>query len=130
MKFEAGMAAVVTGGASGLGRASAQALADHGLKVAIFDINEEDGKAHADALGGTFHHVNIMDEQSVEDGFAAARAANGQERVTVHCAMASRRGKTIANHRTTDPDQKKQSFLPWRSVRAHPGSHWCHLYQS
>lgn len=95
MKLEHGMAAVVTGGASGLGKASAQALADAGLKVAIFDINDEDGKAHAEAIGGTFHHVDIMDEQSVEEGFAAARAANGQERVTVHCAMASRRGKTI-----------------------------------
>lgn len=95
MKLEAGMAAVVTGGASGLGRASAQALADAGLKVAIFDINDADGEAHAGAIGGTFHHVDIMDEQSVEAGFAAARAANGQERVTVHCAMASRRGKTI-----------------------------------
>jgi len=95
MKLESGMAAVVTGGASGLGRASAQALADQGLKVAIFDINDEDGEAHATAIGGTFHHVDIMDEQSVEDGFAAAREANGQERVTVHCAMASRRGKTL-----------------------------------
>jgi len=95
MKLESGMAAVVTGGASGLGRASAQALADQGLKVAIFDINDEDGEAHAKAIGGTFHRVDIMDEQSVEDGFAAAREANGQERVTVHCAMASRRGKTL-----------------------------------
>lgn len=103
MKLEAGMAAVVTGGASGLGRASAQALADAGLKVAIFDINDEAGTAHAAAIGGTFHHVDIMDEQSVVDGFAAARITHGQERVTVHCAMASRRGKTLAwdkeNHR-------------------------------
>lgn len=95
MKLEAGMAAIVTGGASGLGQASAAALADQGLKVAIFDINEEEGEKHAAAIGGTFHHVNIMDEQSVVDGFAAARSANGQERVTVHCAMASKRGKTI-----------------------------------
>ena len=95
MKLKAGMAAVVTGGASGLGRASAQALADAGLKVAIFDINDEDGEAHAEAIGGTFHHVDILDEQSVVDGFEAARAAHGQERVTVHCAMASARGKTI-----------------------------------
>lgn len=95
MKLEPGMAAVVTGGASGLGRASAKALADAGLKVAIFDINDAEGAAHAEAIGGTFHHVDIMDEQSVEDGFAAAREANGQERVTVHCAMASRRGKTV-----------------------------------
>ncbi|QFT78828.1 SDR family oxidoreductase [Erythrobacter sp. THAF29] len=95
MKLEQGMAAVVTGGASGLGRASAKALADLGLKVAIFDINDEAGTEHAEAIGGTFHHVDIMDEESVEQGFAAARAANGQERVTVHCAMASKRGKTL-----------------------------------
>ena len=63
MKFESGMAAVVTGGASGLGRASAQALADAGLKVAIFDINDEEGQAHANAIGETFHHVDIMDEK-------------------------------------------------------------------
>jgi len=101
MKLEKGLAAVVTGGASGLGLASAQALAAEGFKVAIFDINDEDGEAHAKAIGGTFHHVDIMDEQSVLDGFKAARTANGQERVTVHCAMASRRGKTIGWDKST-----------------------------
>lgn len=95
MELKDGMAAVVTGGASGLGRASAQALADSGLKVAIFDIDEEAGAEHAQAIGGTFHHVDIMDEASVEKGFASARSINGQERVTVHCAMASKRGKTL-----------------------------------
>ncbi len=95
MKLTPGMAAVVTGGASGLGKASATALAEAGLKVAIFDINDEAGAAHAAAIGGTFHHVDIMNEASVEAGFAAARAAHGQERVTLHCAMASRRGKTL-----------------------------------
>ena len=95
MELTAGMAAVVTGGASGLGKASAAALAKAGLKVAIFDVNEADGETHAAAIGGSFHRVDITSEQSVEDGFAAARAANGQERVTVHCAMTSRRGKTL-----------------------------------
>ena len=95
MELTAGMAAVVTGGASGLGQASAAALAGAGLKVAIFDVNEEAGEAHAEAIGGSFHRVDITSEQSVEDGLAAARAANGQERVTVHCAMTSRRGKTL-----------------------------------
>jgi len=89
------MAAVVTGGASGLGKASAQALADAGLKVTIFDVNDEAGEAHAKAIGGTFAHVDITDEQAVVDGFAKARSAHGQERVTVHCAMTSRRGKTL-----------------------------------
>ncbi len=95
MRLVEGMAAVVTGGASGLGRASASALAEAGLKVAIFDVNQEAGAEHAAAIGGSFHYVDITDEQSVVEGFAAARAANGQERVTVHCAMTSRRGKTL-----------------------------------
>ena len=95
MKLTEGMAAVVTGGASGLGKASAKALADLGLKVTIFDINEEAGEQHAAAIAGTFARVDITDEQSVVDGFAKARKAHGQERVTVHCAMTSRRGKTL-----------------------------------
>ena len=95
MELTEGMAAVVTGGASGLGKASAIALAQAGLKVAIFDLNREAGEAHAREIGGTFHHVDITDEDSVVAGFEAARAAHGQERVTVHCAMASRRGKTL-----------------------------------
>ena len=95
MKLTEGMAAVVTGGASGLGKASATALAEVGLKVAIFDVNHEAGEEHARAIGGSFHHVDITDEDSVVAGFAAAREVHGQERVTVHCAMASRRGKTL-----------------------------------
>lgn len=95
MKIGSELAAVVTGGASGLGQASARALAAAGCKVAIFDINDEAGEATAAEIGGTFHHVDIMSEESVEAGFAAARAGHGQERLTVHCAMASRRGKTV-----------------------------------
>lgn len=95
MQFDSGMAAVVTGGASGLGRASAQALADAGFKVAIFDVNAEAGEDHAKAIGGIFCHVDITSEESVVAGFEKARSAHGQERVTVHCAMTSRRGKTI-----------------------------------
>ena len=91
----AGKVAIVTGGASGMGQIIARRLASRGARVAIFDVNDEAGEAHAAAIGGTFHHVDIMDEDSVETGFAAARAANGQERVTVHCAMASKRGKTL-----------------------------------
>ncbi|MBQ94924.1 MAG: 3-hydroxy-2-methylbutyryl-CoA dehydrogenase, partial [Actinobacteria bacterium] len=95
MELTHGMAAVVTGGASGLGRASAEALAQAGLKVTIFDIDEEAGEAHAKTIGGTFARVDITQEQSVVAGFDKARAAHGQERVTVHCAMTSRRGKTL-----------------------------------
>ena len=96
MKIDATTAAVVTGGASGLGKATAEALAAAGVKVAIFDVNEEKGREVADLIGGLFVRVDITHEQSVVDGYAAARAAHGQERICVHCAMVSRRGKTLA----------------------------------
>ncbi|MFM5908198.1 MAG: SDR family oxidoreductase [Novosphingobium sp.] len=95
MKIDNSIAAIVTGGASGLGRASVEALAAAGVKVAIFDLNEEAGEALAKEVGGVFCNVNIMDEESVEAGFAKARAANGQERVVVHCAMVAGGGKTV-----------------------------------
>ena len=93
--------AIVTGGASGLGRATAEAFAAAGVPVAIFDINDEAGEAVANAIGGSFHHVNILDEESVVAGFEAARAGQGQERICVHCAMASTRGKTLAYDKQT-----------------------------
>ena len=81
MQISPDTAAVVTGGASGLGRASATALAAAGVKVAIFDMNAEKGEAVAVEIGALFCNVNVTDEQSVIDGFAKARAANGQERI-------------------------------------------------
>ncbi|MFN4359062.1 SDR family NAD(P)-dependent oxidoreductase [Sphingopyxis alaskensis] len=96
MKIDSATAAVVTGGASGLGRATAEALAAAGVKVAIFDINDALGEEVAASIGGLFVHVDITDEQSVLDGYAKARTAHGQERICVHCAMTSRRGKTLA----------------------------------
>lgn len=101
MKLDSSISAVVTGGASGLGRAAAQALAAQGVKVAIFDLNEDGGAAVARDIGGTFHKVNIMDEASVLAGFDAARAANGQERILVHCAQVSKGGKTVGKDRET-----------------------------
>jgi NAD(P)-dependent dehydrogenase (short-subunit alcohol dehydrogenase family) len=96
MKLDKSVAAVVTGAASGLGKASAQALAAAGVKVAVFDINEAAGEAVAKEIGGVFCNVNILSEESVLAGFAKARAAHGQERILVHCAMTARRGKTLA----------------------------------
>lgn len=96
MQLGSGISAIVTGGASGLGRATAEALAAAGVKVAIFDINEALGAEVAASIGGLFVRVDITDEDSCIAGFAAARAAHGQERITVHCAMTSRRGKTLA----------------------------------
>jgi NAD(P)-dependent dehydrogenase (short-subunit alcohol dehydrogenase family) len=101
MKIDNTIAAIVTGGASGLGRASAEALAAAGVKVAVFDISEEAGEAFAAEIGGVFCNVNIMDEDSVEAGFAKARAAHGQERIMVHCAVVAGGGKTVSFDKKT-----------------------------
>lgn len=101
MKLDNSIAAVVTGGASGLGRASAQALAAAGVRVAIFDLSEEAGEALAQELGGVFCKVDITDEDSVLAGFDKARAANGQERIVVHCAIVAGGGKTVGFDKAT-----------------------------
>lgn len=94
MKIE-GIAAVVTGGASGLGEATARMLAGAGARVALFDMNEAAGEALAKELGGVFAKVNVADAASVAAGFAAARAAHGQERVLVNCAGIAPAERTV-----------------------------------
>jgi NAD(P)-dependent dehydrogenase (short-subunit alcohol dehydrogenase family) len=93
--------AIVTGGASGLGHASARALAGAGAKVTIFDLNEEAGSKIAGEIGGKFVKVNIVSEDEVVAGFETARAAYGQERILVHCAQVSKGGKTVGRDRET-----------------------------
>jgi NAD(P)-dependent dehydrogenase (short-subunit alcohol dehydrogenase family) len=71
--------AVITGGASGLGRASVRRFVANGAKCAIFDMNEEKGNALVDELGENviFQHVNVVDEDSVKAGIAATMEAFG-----------------------------------------------------
>ncbi len=101
MKLDNSIAAVVTGGASGLGEATVRALAAHGVKVAIFDMNAERGEAIAAEIGGTFCAVNVTDDASVITGFAKARAAHGQERILVNCAGIATAIKTVGRDRET-----------------------------
>ena len=96
MKLDNTVAAVVTGGASGLGAATARALAAKGVKVAIFDLQEEKGKALAAEIGGIFCEVNVTSDESVDAGFTKARAANGQERILVNCAGTGNAVKTAS----------------------------------
>ncbi|WP_296674964.1 SDR family NAD(P)-dependent oxidoreductase [Novosphingobium sp.] len=96
MKLDNTVAAVVTGGASGLGAATARALAAKGVKVAIFDLQEEKGKAVAAEIGGVFCEVNVTDDASVDAGFAKARDAHGQERILVNCAGTGNAIKTAS----------------------------------
>jgi NAD(P)-dependent dehydrogenase (short-subunit alcohol dehydrogenase family) len=101
MELSNSVSAVVTGGASGLGEATARALAAKGVKVAIFDMNAEKGEAVARDIGGIFCAVNVTDEASVDAGFAKARAAHGQERVLVNCAGTGNAAKTASRDKTT-----------------------------
>lgn len=96
MKLNDTIAAVVTGAASGLGEATARALAATGVKVAIFDLQEDKGRVVADAIGGVFCKVDVTSDESVDAGFAAARAAHGQERVLVNCAGVGNAIKTAS----------------------------------
>jgi NAD(P)-dependent dehydrogenase (short-subunit alcohol dehydrogenase family) len=96
-----GHAAVVTGGASGLGEAVARALAAAGAKVAVLDLNADKGQAVAAQIGGVFCSVDIGDSASVEAGFAQARAAHGQERILVNCAGIGIVSKTAFRDRKT-----------------------------
>jgi NAD(P)-dependent dehydrogenase (short-subunit alcohol dehydrogenase family) len=80
------IAAVVTGGASGLGAATARRLASHGVKVALFDLQEELGEQVAAELGGVFCRVDVTSDAEVDAALAKARAAHGQERILVNCA--------------------------------------------
>jgi len=93
-----GISAIVTGGASGLGGATASLLAERGAKVAIFDLNEADGQAHAARIGGVFVRVNVADEDSVEAGIAEAEAAHGIARVLVNCAGVAPAARTIGRN--------------------------------
>jgi len=96
MKLDDSIPAVVTGGASGLGAATARALAARGVKVAIFDLQKEKGEAVAAEIGGLFCEVNVTSDESVDAGFARARAAHGQERILVNCAGTGNAVKTAS----------------------------------
>jgi len=101
MKLDSNIAAVITGGASGLGAATARALASFGVKVAIFDFNAEKGEALASALGGVFCKVDVTSDAEVDAGFAKSRAALGQERILVNCAGTGNAFKTASRDKAT-----------------------------
>jgi NAD(P)-dependent dehydrogenase (short-subunit alcohol dehydrogenase family) len=95
------MAVIVTGGASGLGEATARRLAGEGARVAIFDMNAERGKPVAAAIGGLYCQADVTEEASVDEALAKTRAAHGQERVLVNCAGITMGQKTAARNRKT-----------------------------
>ena len=95
------IAAVVTGGASGLGEATARELARRGAKVAIFDRDPARGEAVAGEIGGVFCEVDVTSDEKVAAGFAKAREAHGQERILVNCAGVATAAKTVGRDKET-----------------------------
>jgi NAD(P)-dependent dehydrogenase (short-subunit alcohol dehydrogenase family) len=81
-----GTAAIVTGGASGLGGATAEMLAKGDAKVTIFDLNADLGTAKAAELGGHFIKVDVTDETAVQAAIEEAEGLHGKARICVNCA--------------------------------------------
>ena len=96
-----GIAAVVTGAASGLGEATARALAERGAKVAVLDRDRQRGESVAGEIGGVFCEVDVTSDDKVAAAFAKARDAHGQERVLVNCAGVANAAKTVARDKET-----------------------------
>ena len=100
MKLNAA-SAIVTGGASGLGGATAEALAKEGAKVAIWDLQEDKGKAHAEKIGGVFQKVDVASEDSVAAALKEAIDAHGFPSILVNCAGIAIGEKTVGRDRET-----------------------------
>lgn len=101
MELTSQLSAVVTGGASGLGAATARMLAEEGVKVAIFDLNAGAGERVASEVGGVFCGCDVTSDDSVAEALGTARAAHGQERILVNCAGIATAMRTIKRDRNT-----------------------------
>ncbi len=97
-----GIAAIVTGGGSGLGAATGRALAASGAKVALLDINEAGAAAVADAIGGLAVACDVSNAQSAETAVARAAEAHGPARILVNCAGVVNAGRIVGRNGPLD----------------------------
>jgi NAD(P)-dependent dehydrogenase (short-subunit alcohol dehydrogenase family) len=105
-----GTAAIVSGGASGLGEATARELAKAGAVVTIADLNEERGTALASEIGGVFVKTDVSDEASVAAAVAAATDTGSPLRIAVSCAGIGWAGRIISREGTP------HELAPFRKV--------------
>jgi len=99
-----GHSAIITGGASGLGGATAEALHNAGVKVALWDLNEDKGEAHAAKLGGVFCKVDVADEDSVQAAITKTISEISAPRILVNCAGIAIGQKVTGNKDRQNPD--------------------------
>ncbi len=103
-----GTSAIVTGGASGLGGATAEALSKEGVKVAIWDLQEDKGNSHAEKLGGIFCKVDVSSEDSVAAALAETVSAHGTPSILVNCAGIGTAEKTFGKNGAHNLDHYKR----------------------
>lgn len=96
-----GVAAIVTGAASGLGEATARELAVRGARVAVFDRDTARGSAVAEEIGGVFCEADVTSEDQLRAAFQHARARHGQERILVNCAGIVNAAKTVGRDKNS-----------------------------
>jgi NAD(P)-dependent dehydrogenase (short-subunit alcohol dehydrogenase family) len=103
-----GISALVTGGGSGLGEASARALAEAGARVAILDFNRDAAEAVAQAIGGIALKCDVASAQDAEAAVAAAAEAHGAARILVNCAGVGTPGKILGREGVMPLDAFRQ----------------------
>lgn len=97
-----GVGAVVTGGGSGLGEATARELAGAGAHVSVFDVDSNGGNRVAEEIGGTFDLVDITDERSVDEGIERATQTTPL-RALINCAGIGAPGRRTAGKKGAYP---------------------------
>jgi len=90
-----GHAAIVTGGGSGLGAATAETLAQAGAKVALLDVNMDAANAHAKTIGGIAVKCAVSDSASAEAAIRQANTRNGVARILINCAGIGKAGRIV-----------------------------------
>src|SRR5579863_6580992 len=93
-----GKKAVIVGGASGMARASAELFYERGASIAILDLPGSAGPEVAAALGGTFHAVDVTDEDNVESALADAVEALGALHIAVNTAGGGIGARTLSKN--------------------------------
>jgi NAD(P)-dependent dehydrogenase (short-subunit alcohol dehydrogenase family) len=101
MKLDGSMAAIISGGASGLGEATARRLAKKGVRVAVLDMSADRGAAVARDINGLFCKTDVTDRATVAAAIAEAQRILGPVRLAVSCAGIFRPMKTIARNPDT-----------------------------
>lgn len=104
MQIDSSSSALVTGGASGLGRATAERLIAGGARVVIFDLPASDGESVAKEIGATFVAGDVTSEADVTAAIAAATAL-APLRITVNCAGIGGAGRTVGKDGPYDLDR-------------------------